>query len=104
MTQHTLLLSLTLLAGLLGCGDDRDGAPASACEACADTEDCVQLFDGACASVVRCVTRVSACATDACTPACEQARCNGGDPQGALRCQAAPCGTELADAFHCYGP
>lgn len=95
--------ALAIIA-LGACGDDA-AAVDPACRACGAEQLCVQKFDGTCGTFqVECQDQNAACAGATCSAACDFWHCRGGQDAGVLTCAAAPCGTELTGALHCYGP
>lgn len=86
---------------IAACGASNDAV--ERCDSCAIGQICVQSFDGTCSYKMSCAAATAECSSDRCTASCERALCNsGGDPLNV--CSAAPCGSEIADALHCYGP
>jgi hypothetical protein len=116
-------MRLALLVVVVGCGGGGSGKspdpppanrgsgsevpPASSGSAkqcaCQPDEQCVQRFDGMCGiRDVICIKRSAACPADpglTCSPACEAAYC----PRPFQCSYRPPCGTEIRDAFTCYG-
>lgn len=108
MTSIRRIAYVALAVLGLACGDDDKtltDAPgpidaADPCAACGTTQLCVQRFDGVCNGAISCVPRTASCPANACSMECEQAYC----PSPYQCMNRAPCGTEVAGAFTCYGP
>lgn len=81
---------------------DPDPAP---CATCGADQICVQRFDGTCGVIgFECQVRAPTCNGLECGT-CDIPHCRE-DPNGPITftCAAAPCGTEVPGALHCYGP
>lgn len=84
---------------------DTQDPPPTGCDACGVDQICVQRFDGTCGQIgVECQDRAAGCTGADCN-SCDIPHCRP-DPSGPITftCQAAPCGTEIPGALHCYGP
>jgi hypothetical protein len=99
LTAVAVLALMLAVGGAAGCGTTDAGE--RGCPPCPSGTICVERFDGVCSpSSPICVATSETCAPNTCSAACQQALC-----PSPYQCQnRAPCGTEAAGAFLCYGP